>query len=84
MTNSNLQGPNICDEELKQLSRDVADWILRLGRHEEKVQQTDKDLNELLSRTSNGESQESVYTHQNNEHKQYLPKQLELPKGGRS
>jgi len=58
MTNSNFQEPNICDEELKQLSRDVADWILRLGRHEEKAEQINKGL-KLLTDSLEGEQEKN-------------------------
>ena len=46
------------EDDLKQLSRDVADWILRLGRHEEKAQQINKGL-ELLTDSLEGEQEKN-------------------------
>ena len=84
MTNLNLQGPNICDEELRQLSRDVADWILRLGRHEEKAEQITKDL-ESLEHSRQAPAQlkpsESEDTHNTHEHQQNISKQCQLFEG---
>ena len=46
------------EDDLKQLSRDVADWILRLGRHEEKAEQINKGL-KLLTDSLEGEQEKN-------------------------